>query len=90
MEEGSGFFWKYCKRVSENTVIRLRSGDIITGLRTLWNKQEDFLIYSDDSIAGNECRMAPKRETAVLRENMEYKYAGRCVIIKLTAGSAKL
>ena len=60
MEEGSGFFWKYCKRVSENTVIRLRSGDIITGLRTLWNKQEDFLIYSDDSIAGNECRMAPK------------------------------
>ena len=77
MEEGSGFFWKYYKRVSENTVIRLRSGDIITGLRTLWNKQEDFLIYSDDSIAGNEC-------------HMEYKYAGRCVIIKLTAGSAKL
>ena len=67
MEEGSGFFWKYCKRVSDNTVIRLRSGDIITGLRTLWNKQEDFLIYSDDPIAGNECRMAPKRETAVLR-----------------------
>ena len=32
MEEGSGFFWKYCKRVSENTVIRLRSGDIITGI----------------------------------------------------------
>ena len=31
MEEGSGFFWKYCKRVSENTVIILRSGDIITG-----------------------------------------------------------
>ena len=51
MEEGSGFFWKYYKRVSENTVIRLRSGDIITELRTLWNKQEDFLIYSDDSIA---------------------------------------
>ena len=61
MEEGSGFFWKYCKRVSENTVIRLRSGDIITGLRTLWNKQEDFLIYSDDSIAGNECRMGAKK-----------------------------
>lgn len=75
MEEGSGFFWKYCKRVSENTVIRLRSGDIITGLRTLWNKQEDFLIYSDDSIAGNECRMAPKRETAVLRVyNCREKY----------------
>lgn len=66
MEEGSGFFWKYCKRVSENTVIRLRSGDIITELRTLWNKQEDFPIYLGDSIAGNKCRMAPKRETAVL------------------------
>lgn len=66
MEEGSGFFWKYYKRVSENTVIRLRSGDIITGLRTLWNKQKDFTIYAGDFI-GNEYRMAPKRETAVLR-----------------------